>query len=148
VAISEIYIFHAQANALHEAKSAAVKEFSHQAIVAFEVREDSPYFAGRQHDGQLGRACDALDVVDEIEFSLKHLLIEKQECGESLVLRRSSDMLFSCEMGKEFGNFAFAHCAWMTFAMKKDVTPNPIHISLLGADRIVFYAQVPPNAVE
>jgi hypothetical protein len=41
-----------------------------------------------------------------------------------------------------------AHFAWMTFAMEKDVAPNPIHVSLLGSDRIVFYAQMPPNAVE
>ena len=57
-------------------------------------------------------------------------------------------MFFNCEMRKEFRNFAFAHFAWMTFAMEKDVAPNPIHISLLGSNRIVFYAQVPPNAVE
>jgi len=112
------------------------------------VREDSTRFAGRQYDRQLGRACNALDIVDEIEFSLEHLLIEKQECCESLILRRGSDMFFNCEMRKEFGNLAFAHFAWMTFAMEKDVAPNPIHVSLLGSDRIVFYAQVPPNAVE
>ena len=102
----------------------------------------------RQYDGQLGRACDALDIVDEIKFSLKHLLIEKQECCESLILRRGSDMFFNCEMRKEFSNFTFAHFAWMTFAMEKDEAPNPIHVSLLGSDRIVFYAQMPTNAVE
>jgi hypothetical protein len=41
-----------------------------------------------------------------------------------------------------------AHFDWMAFAMEKDVAPNPIHISLLGSYRIVFYAQMPPNAVE
>ena len=112
------------------------------------MRKNSACFARRQYDGQLGRACDTLDIADEIEFSLEHLLIEKQECGESLILRRGSDMFFSCEMRKEFGNFTFAHFAWMTFAMKKDVAPNPIHVSLLGSDRIVFYPQVPTNAVE
>jgi hypothetical protein len=112
------------------------------------VRENSACFARRQYDGQLGRACDALDIVDEIKFSLEHLLIEKQECCESLILRRSSDMFFNCEMRKEFSNFTFAHFAWMTFAMEKDEAPHPIHVSLLGSDRIVFYAQMPTNAVE
>ena len=112
------------------------------------MREDRARFTGRQYDRQPGRACDALDIVDEIEFSLEHLLIEKQECCKSLILRRGRDMFFNCEMRKEFGNFAFAHFAWMTFAMEKDVAPNPIHVSLLGSDRIVFYAQMPTNAVE
>jgi hypothetical protein len=76
------------------------------------------------------------------------LLIEKQECCESLILRRSSDMFFNCEMRKEFSNLAFTHVVWMAFAMKENVTANPIDISLLGADRIMFYAQVPANPVE
>jgi hypothetical protein len=57
-------------------------------------------------------------------------------------------MFFNREMRKEFSNFTFAHFAWMTFAMEKDVAQNPIHVSLLGSDRIMFYPQVPANPVE
>ena len=34
------------------------------------------------------------------------------------------------------------------FATKENVTANPIHIRLLGADRIMFDAQMPADAVE
>jgi hypothetical protein len=36
----------------------------------------------------------------------------------------------------------------VAFAMEKDVAPNPIHVSLLGSYRIVFYAQMPADAIE
>lgn len=57
-------------------------------------------------------------------------------------------MFFNGEVRKELGDLAFAHVLWMAFAMKENVTANPIDISLLGADRIMFYAQVPANPVE
>jgi hypothetical protein len=102
------------------------------------VRKNSACVARRQYDGQLGRACDALDIADEIEFSLEHLLIEKQECGESLILRRGSDMFFSCEMRKEFGNFTFAHFAWMTFAMKGcSAESNPRKPARFGSNSVL-----------
>jgi len=57
-------------------------------------------------------------------------------------------MFFNGEVCKEFGDLAFAHVVWMAFALKENVTANPIDISLLGADRIMFYPQVPANPVE
>jgi hypothetical protein len=36
----------------------------------------------------------------------------------------------------------------VSFAVKEDIAPDPVDIRLLSADRIMFYAQVPTNAVE
>jgi hypothetical protein len=112
------------------------------------VRENSACFARRQYDGQLGRACDALDIADEIEFLLEHLLIEKQECCESSVLRRGSDMFFSCEMSKKFRNFFLAHFVWMSFAMEQDDSADPINVHLLSPNGVMFDTQVPADAAE
>src|SRR5215469_15158381 len=51
-------------------------------------------------------------------------------------------------MREEIGDFAFAHFIWMALAMKEDEATYPFNISLLGADRIVFYSQVPADAIE
>jgi hypothetical protein len=112
------------------------------------MREDGTRFAGRQHHGQLGRARDALDVVDEVELLIEHLLVEKEQRGKSLILRRSGNLLIDGQMSEKLSDFAFAHLLRMAFAMEKDVAPNPIDVSLLGSYRVVFYAQMPPNAVE
>jgi hypothetical protein len=39
------------------------------------------------------RLADALNVLDEVEFSLEHLLVKKQQRAESLVLSGCGDAL-------------------------------------------------------
>ena len=41
-------------------------------------------------------------------------------------------------MSEKFGDFFLAHFLGVTFAMKQDVTTDPIDICLLGTDRIMF----------
>ena len=76
-------------------------KFSHQAILAFEMRENSTCFTGRQHHGKLRRAANALDVIDEIELSFEYLLIQKQKRSERLILRGCSNMFLHGQVGQE-----------------------------------------------
>jgi hypothetical protein len=78
MAITEIDVFDAQTHAFHETEASAIQKFCHQAVIPFEVRQNSTRLVGREHDGELCRACDALDVLDKIEFSLEHLLVKKE----------------------------------------------------------------------
>jgi len=110
--------------------------------------ENAARFPRREHDGKLCRAGNALDVIDEIEFSIEHLLVKKQQRAESLILSGCGDALFNGEMGKEVGDFFLAHFVRVAFAMKENVTANPIDVRLFGADRIMFHPQVPPDAIE
>ena len=89
---------------------------------------------------------DSLDVIDEVEFSLEHLLVKKQERAESLILSGRCDAFFHREMSKEFTDFFLAHLARVAFAMKENVTANPIDVRLLGADGVMFYPQMPAHA--
>jgi len=61
--------------------------------------------------------------------------MEEKQCGESLILRRGSDMFFNREMRQEFGDLAFAHLVWMALVVKQDKAPYPISVRLLCADR-------------
>ena len=112
------------------------------------MREDSARFARGEDDRKLRWPGNTLDVVNEVEFSFEHLLVKKQQCAESLVLSGGGDALFNGEMSEKFGDFFLAHFLGVTFAMKQDVTTDPIDICLLGTDRIMFYPQVPADAVE
>jgi hypothetical protein len=51
-------------------------------------------------------------------------------------------------MTEKAGDFFLAHFIRVAFAMKKNVTTNPIDIRLLRADRIMFHPQVPAHAIE
>ena len=57
-------------------------------------------------------------------------------------------MFFNREMSEKFGDFFLAHLVWMAFAMKENVTANPIDVRLLGADRVMFHPQMPANAIK
>ena len=112
------------------------------------MRNDSARFAGRQYHWHLGRPCDALDIVDEIELSFEHLLIKKQQRAESLILSGGGDILFDCEISKEFCDFFLAHFARVAFAMEENITANPIDVRLFGPDRVMLHSQMPANAIK
>jgi hypothetical protein len=84
--------------------------------------------------------ADALNILDKVEFSLEHLLVKKQQRAESLVLSGCRDAFFDRKMSEKFGDFFLAHFVWVAFAMKENVTANPIDIRLLSADGVMFDA--------
>jgi hypothetical protein len=87
-----------------------------------------------EDDGELGRAFDPLDFIDEGEFALEDLLVKEEEAAQGLVLGGGGDVFVHCEVGKELSDFVFAHLVGMAFVVEEDVAPDPIDIGLLGAD--------------
>jgi hypothetical protein len=51
-------------------------------------------------------------------------------------------------VSEELGDFFLAHFVWVAFAMKENVTANPIDVRLLCADRVMFHPQMPPDPIE
>lgn len=120
----------------------------HEAVVAFKVGEDGARFSAGEDDGQLGRTADALDAIDKREFAIEHLLIKKENRAEGLVLSGGGDTALDREMAQEGGDLGFAHLGRMAFLVEEDEAPDPIEISLLGADAVALDAQVPAHAIE
>jgi hypothetical protein len=56
------------------------------------------------------------------------MLIQKEQCGECLVLGRGSDMLSGGEMGEELGDVRFGQVAWMRPMVVDDVSPDPVGV--------------------
>ena len=86
--------------------------------------------------------------IDEIELSFEYPLIQKKKRSERLILRGCSDMFLHGQVRQELRDLAFAHLIWMTLTVKEDEATYPFNVSLLGADRIMFYPQTPADAVE
>jgi hypothetical protein len=112
----------------------------HESVVALEVGEESAGLGAGKDDRNLGRPFDSLDLVNEIEFAVEHLLVKKQECGQGLVSGRSGDVFVDCKMGKEPGDLFLAHFVRVPLTVKKDIAANPIDIGLLGSDAVMFDA--------
>jgi hypothetical protein len=84
----------------------------------------------------------------EVEFAVEHLLVEKKQSTQCLVLSRGRDVFLDREVGEELGDLLFAHFVGMAFAVEKNIAANPIGVGLLGADAVVLQAQMPPDAIE
>jgi len=76
------------------------------------------------------------------------LLIEEKQCAERLVLRRSGDMSVYCKMREKGADFLLTHFVGMAFAMKKNEAPDPVDLSVFGADAVALYAQVAAYSIE
>ena len=57
-------------------------------------------------------------------------------------------MFVDGQVSEELGDFFLAYFVWVAFAMKENVTANPIDVRLLSADRVMFHSQMPPDPIE
>ncbi len=119
----------------------------HEPIIAFELRENGASFRPGKHDRKFGWTANALDV-NEFEFSIQHLLVEKKQGTEGLILGRGSDFRLDGKMSEEQGDFGFPQFVWMAFPVENDVSTNPVYVSLFGTEAVMLDPQVPANAIE
>ena len=148
LAITEVDVLNPQTDAFHQAQPSTVEQFSHQSILAIDACKHGLRFCGRENDGNFGRACNALDVIDEVELSLQHLLVKEQQGTKSLILSRCGDAFFYREISQKFGDFFLAHFLWMAFAMEQNESAYPINVRLLGPNGVMFDPQLPAYAIE
>src|SRR5690348_8268614 len=99
-------------------------------------------FIASKDDRQLRRSTHPLDA-HELEFALKHVLVEEKQSAKSLVLGRGSDIAVDGEVAEEGGNFFFTHLVGMTSVVEEDETADPINVGLLGSYAVAFNAQMP-----
>lgn len=148
LAISEIDVFHPQSQALEETQAASVEKVDHEAVIAFYLGKHGTRFRPGKNDRHFRRAPYPLDVIQQIEFSFEDLLVEEKQRGEGLVLGGSRDLLFDGEMGKEGGNFLFPHFVGMALMVEQDETPDPIDVSLFGAQAVVLDPKMPADPLQ
>ncbi len=60
----------------------------------------------------------------------------------------AGDAAIDGEVTEEGGNLRFAQLLGVAFAMEEDEAANPIEIRLLGADAVMFDAQMPADTIE
>jgi len=75
-------------------------------------------FACKHHWQARWPACAQSPVQTAQVFFLK-LLIQKQQCAESLILRRGSHVPLGRQMGEKLHDLGFCHFAWVTFRVEE-----------------------------
>jgi hypothetical protein len=64
--------------------------------------------------------------------------IQKQQGAEGLILGGGSDVLVHGQMGQNGFDFLASHLLGVAFVVEQNVAFDPVYISLLGANGIVF----------
>ncbi len=78
----------------------------------------------------------------------EHVAVEEQERTQRLVLRRGRDLTIHGEMGEELPDFFYSHLRWVTLPVEEDEAPDPVRVSLLGAQAQVSEARDGADAFE
>jgi len=146
--VAEIDVFDPEAQDFEEAEATAVEEVDHEPIIPFELGKDGPDFGAGKDDRKLRRAPDAFHAGEVLELPLEDLPIKEEEGAEGLILGGGGDAAVDGEVTEEGGNLRFAQLLGVAFAMEEDEAANPIEIRLLGADAVVFDAQMPTDTIE
>ena len=147
LAISKIDILDPEPKTFQQAQTASVKEVCHNPVISLQMSENGASFGSRKDDGKLGWAANPLDS-DKFELPIEHLLEEKEERAQSLVLGGRGDVSLHRQISKEGSDLLLAHFVGVAFMMEEDEAADPIDVSLLGADAVMFDPQMPANAVE
>jgi len=79
--------------------------------------------------------------VNGAQVLAERLTIEKEEGGESLSPGRDGNPLFHSQTGEEGFAPGCAYIGAVAFVVEQDGVSDPVHVSVLGADGIVFEAQ-------
>lgn len=88
-----------------------------------------------------GLPLRTLDPVEPRQFNPQHLLVEKQQRRQRLVLRGSSDVTLDREVREERCDLRRPQLARVSLAVKQDEASKPADVGLLSAVAIVLEAQ-------
>ncbi len=146
--ITEIDVFDAQTDRFHEAQAAPIEQMDHEAVIALELGENGARLCRGENDGEFGGAANPFDTGDKIKLSIKHLLVKEKQSAKGLILGGGGDAAIDGEVTEEGGNLRFAQLLGVAFAMEEDEATNPIEVSYLCADAVVFDAQMPTDTIE
>lgn len=140
LAVAEVYVFDAEAEAFHEAQSGAVEDLGHELGDVFEVGDDGEGFLVGEDGGEGFGFFGADDVGGELDVLVEDVAVEEEDGGERLVLGGGGDVLFDGEVGEEGLNFGDAHFFGVAFAVVEDVAFDPFGVGFFGAVGVVFEA--------
>jgi len=135
----QVHVLDAQLAALQQAEAAAVEESGHQAedaIGPVHVLQDRRHLRRRQDHGQPFRPPGP-HRVDAAQVDLQHLLVQKEQGVERLVLRAGRDATVDRQVGEELLDLGGAHVTRVPFAVEEDESRDPLDIAGLGAQGVV-----------
>ena len=149
LALLEVDVLDAQAEAFHQPQAAAVEQFGHQPLCAREEPDHAPDLIAGQDDGQAPGLLGPHGVDGfRIQVLPEHLAVEKEEGVQGLVLGRGRHVPIYGQVREKLLDLGGAHLARVAFVVKEDEAPDPTDVGLFGAGRVVLDSDGLTDAVE
>jgi hypothetical protein len=87
-------------------------------------------------------------VIEPRKRAAEDVLVKEQESALRLILRRRRDCVRDREVGQKGLDLRAANLDGVTLAVEPDEASNPVHISLLGSEAVVFQANAIAHLTE
>src|SRR5437867_2674388 len=148
LAAREVDVLDAQSAAFHEPQAGPIEKRGHDAGDALEAREDRVDFRPREDDREPRRAPGPYDALEPGEPRTQHLVVQKEEGRERLVLGRGTDAPLGREAGEEIADLTLSHVRGVALAVVQDESPDPSDVGLLGPGTEVSAAKFLAHLIE
>ena len=79
---------------------------------------------------------------------MKGIAVEEEDCADGLILGGGRGFSIHNKVGNELIDLCHSHFARVPFIVKEDIFPHPLDVSLFGAIRVLFDANIIPELVE
>ena len=148
LAVAEVQILDAQAQAFGEAQSTSIEQFGHQLGYAAHFVDDGHGFLVGQYGGQMVGTGGPEKVGGERQVHLKDVFVQEGYGAERLVLGGGRYTALGGEIGYVRLDFRRAHFFGVAFVVEEDEAFDPVHVGLLGAIGVVLGADGFAHLVE
>ena len=137
----EIEVLDAQAQAFHQAQTAAVQEAGEQEVRPGQVGEQALDLGAAEDGWDAARAAGADVLEGQGDLGTQHVAVEEEQGGEGLILGRCGDLHLDGQVGQEGFDFRGAHGGRMTLVMEEDEAADPGQVRVFGAQGVVLAAK-------
>jgi len=147
VSLVDADVLDSQPTALAVTQSRSVHQLEHQLPKSQEQRPQPSDLFTAQHHRQplwLGRR----NGVQEAQFALKHLLIQKQQGALGLVLSVRSHVALHCQLRQERLDLSFAKLTQILAAAMADEPADPARVSPFRLQRFPPHTHLPPQLLQ
>jgi hypothetical protein len=133
----EVDVLDAELQRLQDADSGAVDQRRAQVLDAGHSREDGADLAAREDHGQALGAFRMDDSLQPGDLPPQHVLVEKEQRGQRLILGRSAYVPLGRERAQEGGDFRLVQSGGMLAVVEVDESSDPGDVALFGATAVV-----------
>ena len=148
LASPEVDIFHPQRQRFEETQARTVEQLQDELRRRRRLADDLAHFVNGEDNRQTLGPLRANDVVDPRQRLLQHVAVEKEKCGERLVLRRGAHRPVDGQVAQKRIHVVRPHRRRMPLAVIQNVTADPHDIGFFRPRTVMADADGVSDSVE